>query len=268
MSGRLPISACLMTLNEERNLPDCLASLAFCDDIVVVDSFSTDRTMEFARKHTDRVFQRPWPGNVGQRAFSVAQARNDWVLVVDADERVTPALQEEIVAALASPGGCAGFLVPRRTFYLGRWIEHGDWVPDRKVRFFDRRRAIVGGTDPHDRVDVEGLVGKFRSPLEHYAYRDLSHHLATTDRYSRTAALELRKAGRRFHARDLVLRPLVRFLKGYLLKRGFLDGIAGLAVAVGTSHFVFMKYLKLYELERGLDARAEKSPPATRSPGE
>jgi glycosyltransferase involved in cell wall biosynthesis len=223
--------------------------------------------MEIARKHTDRVFQRAWPGNVAQRAFSIAQARHDWVLVLDADERVTPALEKEIVAVLASPDGRAGYLIPRRTFYLGRWIDHGDWAPDHKLRLFDRRRAIVGGTDPHDRVDVDGPVGKLRAPLEHYAYRNLSHHLATTDAYSCTAALGMRREGRRVRAWDLVLRPMVRFIKGYVVKGGFLDGIAGLAVAVGTSHYVFMKYLKLYELEHGLGGAAGGPPSVTRPPG-
>ncbi len=268
MSGdRIPVSACVLTLNEEKRLAGCLASLAFCDDTVVVDSFSTDRTIAIAHKHTDRIFQRPWPGFAAQRAFAIAPARHDWVLVVDADERVTPDLEGAIRTVIGAPDPPAGYLIPRRTFYLGRWIEHGDWVPDYVLRLFDRRHARVAGSDPHDRIEVTGRVGKLSAKIEHLTFRDLSDHLATTDAYSRVAAAEMRRAGRRFRWWDLVILPALRFVKGYFLKRGFLDGIPGLGVAVGTSHYVFMKYLKLYELERGLDAPAEKPPSATRPPG-
>jgi glycosyltransferase involved in cell wall biosynthesis len=255
--ARLPISACVLTLNEEEQLPRCLASLSFCDDIVVVDACSTDRTVEVAGKHTDRVFRRDWAGFPAQRAFAIAQARHDWVLVVDADERVTPALRDAIAAVLADQAGVLGCRIPRRTFYLGRWIDHGDWVPDRVLRFFNRRHARVVGADPHDRIEVRGPVVDLSAPLEHYTFRDLSHHLVTTDAYSRTAAAEMHRSGRRFRWWDLLLRPPFRFFKGYVLKLGLLDGIAGLAVAVGTAHYVFMKYLKLYELERGLDEPPE-----------
>jgi glycosyltransferase involved in cell wall biosynthesis len=270
VSARLPITACVLTLNEERNLPDCLDSVRFCEEIVVVDSFSTDRTLEVARKHTDRLFQRAWEGFAAQRSFAITQARHDWVLVIDADERATPELEAAIRTIFASDPGAgraSGYLIPRRTFYLGRWIDHGDWVPDQVLRLFDRRVARVVGSDPHDRIEVSGRTGRIGARLVHYGFRDLSHHLATTDAYSRVAAAEMRRAGRRFRWWDLVLRPFARFVKGYLLKRGFLDGIPGLAVAIGTSHYVFVKYLKLYELERGLDAPRDGGPPPTRPPG-
>jgi glycosyltransferase involved in cell wall biosynthesis len=265
---RIPVSVCVLTMNEEKRLPHCLASLAFCDDIIVVDSFSTDRTIEIARKHTSRILQRPWSGFARQRAFAIAQAGHDWVLIVDADERVTPELEQAIRAAIAAPDPPGGYLIPRRTFYLGRWIRHGDWVPDMVLRLFDRRRARVAGSDPHDRIEVTGRVGRLSGRIEHHTFHDLSHHLATTDAYSRVAAGEMRSAGRRFRWWNLVIRPTFRFVKGYFLKLGFLDGIPGLAVAVGTSHYVFMKYLKLYELERGLDVPPEAPAPATRPPGE
>jgi glycosyltransferase involved in cell wall biosynthesis len=268
MNGeRIPVSTCVLTLNEEKRIAECLASLAFCDDIIVVDSLSTDRTVEIARKHTDRVFQRRWSGFSEQRAFAIAQARHDWVLVLDADERVTPDLEAAIRAVINAPDPPAGYLIPRRTFYLGRWIEHGDWVPDYVLRLFDRRRARVAGSDPHDRIEVTGRVGRLSAKIEHLTFRDLADHLATTDAYSRVAAAEMHRAGRRFRWWDLVFRPAFRFVRGYFLRFGFLDAIPGLAVAVGTSHYVFMKYLKLYELEHGLDAPVEKPPSATRPPG-
>jgi glycosyltransferase involved in cell wall biosynthesis len=175
----LPLSAVLITKDEEERLPDALASVRFCDEIVVVDAGSTDRTRDIAQEAGARVLVKtPWPGYALQRNAAVEAARHDWVLCLDADERVTPALRDEIQAARAQGfPGCDGYRMPRVAFYLGRWIRGTDWYPDRQLRLFDRRRGRWRETLIHESVRVEGRVGRLRGELEHFTYRDVSHHL-------------------------------------------------------------------------------------------
>ena len=172
---RARLSACIIAMDEQDRLPDCLASLDFCDEIVVVDSHSTDGTREVAAVHGARVIERDWPGHVAQKEFTVRAATHDWVLCVDADERVSPQLRAEILA-LRDAGfpGQAGWRFPRLSSYLGRWMRHGGWYPDRQLRLFDRRRGRWGGHDPHDRVELEGEPGTLRGDLLHYPYRDFA----------------------------------------------------------------------------------------------
>ncbi|MDH3519892.1 MAG: glycosyltransferase family 2 protein [Myxococcales bacterium] len=245
------ISACIVTRDEEDRLGDCLASLAWCDEIVVVDSHSTDRTREIAAAAGARVIERDWPGHVAQKEFAIREARHDWVLCIDADERVSPELAGQITA-LRDAGfpGCAGWEVPRVSSYLGRWIRHGTWYPDRKLRLFDRRRGRWSGRDPHDRVSLEGRKARLTGELLHHPYRSLEEHLATIDRYTTIMARELHATGRRARLRDLVLRPPARFLVSYVLRGGWLDGWRGLLMASLAAHYVRLKYFKLWILER------------------
>jgi glycosyltransferase involved in cell wall biosynthesis len=179
------LSACIVALDEEDRLGDCLASLRWCDEIVVVDSHSTDRTREIAAAAGARVIERDWPGHVAQKEFAIRQARHDWVLCIDADERVSPELEKEIVELRAAGfPDMAGWEVSRLSSYLGRWIRHGTWYPDLKLRLFDRRRGRWAGRDPHDRVEVDGPVGRLGGELLHHPYRSLEEHLATIDRYT------------------------------------------------------------------------------------
>ncbi len=248
---RPALSACIVTRDEEDRLPECLDSLRFCDEILVVDSHSRDRTREFAAARGARVVLRDWPGHVAQKEFAIREARHDWVLCVDADERVSPALAEEIIGLRAAGfADFAGFSVPRLSRYLGRWIRHGTWYPDWKLRLFDRRRGRWGGRDPHDRVLVQGATRRLRGELLHDPYRSLEEHLATIDRYTTTMAAQLHADGRRAQLSDLVLRPPLRFLGFYLLRRGFLDGWRGLLLAYLAAHYVRLKYAKLWVLDR------------------
>jgi glycosyltransferase involved in cell wall biosynthesis len=249
--ARVPVTACIITCDEEDNLPDCLASLeGLCAEIVVVDSGSTDRTVDLARRAGARVIETDWPGHVAQKTRAVEAAETDWVLCLDADERLSPELRAEIETVLGGDPVAAAYSFPRLTRYLGRWIRHGGWYPDRKVRLFDRRRGRWGGVDPHDHVEVDGPVVKLRGDLHHHTYRDLSDHLRFIDRYTTIAAKEKRAAGERFRLHRLVLRPVGKVLRMYLLRVGFLDGLAGLVVAVLGGTYVFLKYAKLWELER------------------
>ena len=246
------LSACVIACDEADRIDECLASLAFCDEIVVVDSHSRDATRELAAARGARVIERDWPGHVAQKEFAIRAARHDWVLCVDADERISPQLAEEI-ARLRDAGfpGPPGWRLPRISSYFGRWIRHGTWYPDPQLRLFDRRRGRWGGRDPHDRVALEGAPGALRGKLLHHPYRSLEDHLATIDRYTTTLANGLAQDGRRARLVDLALRPPARFLRSYLLQAGFLDGWRGLLLASLAAHYVRLKYAKLWLLTRG-----------------
>ena len=244
---RPAISACIVARDEEDRLPACLDSLGFCDEILVVDSHSRDRTRELATARGARVLERDWPGHVAQKEFAIRQAAHDWVLCVDADERVSPALAAEI-ARLREGGfdGVAGYAFPRLSRYLGREIRHGTWYPDWKLRLFDRRRGRWGGRDPHDRVEVEGPTRRLTGDLLHEPYRSFEEHLATIDRYTTIMADQLHAEGRRARLSDIVWRPPLRFLGFYALRGGFLDGWRGLLLATMAAHYVWLKYAKLW----------------------
>jgi glycosyltransferase involved in cell wall biosynthesis len=247
---RPKLTLCVITLNEEDRLGPCLESASFADDVVVVDSGSTDRTREIAESHGARVVTNEFEGHVQQKNHAVDLAETDWILSLDADERVTPELRAEIGRALEGGDLPAAFSMPRRTFYLGRWIDHGGWYPDRKVRLFDRRRARWGGVNPHDHVQVDGDAVKLSGDIEHYSYRSISDHLKQIDFFTTIAAKEKAAAGQKPRLWRLLLHPFGKVLRMYLLKLGFLDGRAGFIVAVLGGYYVFLKYAKLWELSR------------------
>lgn len=249
-SARPTVSAIVVCFNEEENIRDCLESLRWCDEIVVVDSFSTDRTVEICRQYTDRIIQRPWAGYRAQKAFAHSQATKDWVLLVDSDERVPVVLRDEIGAALEHDGAdCAGFSVPRLVFYLRRWWRRGGWYPDHDVRLFRRDQATWGGSDPHEKILVDGKVRRLKHPLHHFSYRNIDDHIQRINRFTSISSAELRKDGQRWRLADALLRPAIRFFRSYVVKRGFMEGFAGFYVAVTAAVYVFLKYAKLWEIE-------------------
>jgi len=245
------VSACIIAFNEEDRIADCIRSVEWCDEVLVVDSHSTDRTREVSGDLGARVVERDWPGHVAQKEFAIRAAKHDWVLCIDADERVSPALREQILA-LRENGfhGAAGWQMPRMSCYLGRWIRHGTWYPDLCLRLFDRRRGRWGGHDPHDRVELDAKPRRLRGDLLHYPYRSFAEHLRTIDHYTTIMAQGLKERGRRPRVTDLVLRPAVRFVRFYFLKLGFLEGWRGLLLAYLAAHYVRLKYAKLLVLER------------------
>jgi glycosyltransferase involved in cell wall biosynthesis len=243
-------------MDEEDNIAECLGSADFVQERIVVDSHSKDATRERAAACGARVVERDWPGHVQQKNFAIDQAANEWVLCLDADERVSPELRASILAALGRADLPDGFEMARRTWYLGRWIRRGGWYPDRKIRLFRRTKGRWGGENPHDRVRVEGRVERLEGDLLHYSYRSISDHLRTIDSFTTIAAREKHAAGRRAGVVDLTLRPFGKFLRMYVLKLGLLEGRAGFVVAVLGSFYVFLKYAKLWRLGReGRDGR-------------
>jgi len=250
--ARPGISACVITLNEADRIEACLASLAFCDEIVVVDSGSTDATVEIARARGARVLTRAFDGYRRQKDFAVRAASCDWVLCVDADERVTATLRNSIEQAQATGFPAAGFRFARATEYFGAFLRHGNAYPDRVMRLFDRRRGgFRGDREIHEHASVDGDVRTLSGDLEHRAYRSLSDQLARLDRYALLMAEHLHKRGRRAHAYNLVLNPCWRFLRGYVLRAGFLDGWRGLVYAYVEANYVRQKFIKLWLLDRG-----------------
>ncbi len=264
--ARPSVSACIIAFNEEENIRACLESVAWADEIIVVDSFSTDRTVEIAKAFDPKVkvIQRAWPGHVEQKNFALNQASGDWVLSVDADERVSPELKQEILDTFdRGVEGVAGFSVPRKTWYLGRWIMRGGWYPDRKVRLVRRGAARWKGVNPHDHLYAEGRVADLKGDLIHYTYRDISDHLRTIDSFTTISSREL-YARKRGHALlHMLLNPVARFLRMYVLQLGFLDGQAGFVLAVLSSYYVFLKYAKLWELWRQGGPSGGKRPPSS-----
>ncbi len=247
------VTACIVSFNEERNIRRCLESVKWCDEIVVVDSFSKDRTVEIAREYTDKVIQREWPGFRVQKEFARLQGTREWSLLLDADEEISPLLKDEMLRELARNNGAVdGYEIPRMVNYFGKWIRHGDWYPDRKLRLYRKERGEVFGTDPHDFVKVEGGLKRMKNPIFHYTYDGLEHQMKTINSYSSISAVQMYKMGRRAYPHDLFLRPFWKFLRGYLFKHGFLDGKSGLVIAFLTSFEVWLKYLKLRNLQRGL----------------
>ncbi len=263
---REKISACVITFNEEQKIRRCLASLTWCDELVVMDSFSTDRTVEICREFTDRVYQHQWLGYVGQRNLVRELATHPWILFLDADEEVSPGLRDEILARFErAPAACLGYEFPRLVYYLGRWIRHGEWYPDVKLRLFNKTYGRTEGEEPHDRVVVNGPVCRLRHPVFHYTYDDVRDHLDTLNRFSSISAQQKFIAGSRFHWHDLLFRPVFRFFKGYVLRAGFLDGMPGFLIAVLNGYAAFVKYVKLWELwhrEKGR-SRKPRDTPAT-----
>lgn len=247
------LSVTVITRDEARHIDACLASVAWADERLVIDSGSTDGTADLARARGARVIVRDWPGYAAQKNFAASEAAHDWILSIDADERVSAPLAAEIQAQLArlpDGAGPAGYRIPRVTWHLGRWIRTTDWYPDYQLRLYDRRRARWTPRRVHESVQADGDVGRLANDLEHYAYRDLAHHHHTMDRYTTLAAEEMYDAGRRAGLLDLVLHPQAAFLRNYILRGGFKDGLPGFLISSMNAHYVFLKFAKLYERQR------------------
>jgi glycosyltransferase involved in cell wall biosynthesis len=250
------LSVTVIALNQEDHIGPCLESVAFADEIVVVDTGSTDRTVELARARAARVISVPWQGFGRTKNFALDQARGEWVFSLDTDERVPRALKEEILAVVRAGGPLHGYRVPRKNYVGSRWVRRLGWWPDYTLRLFRRQQGRFREREVHEEVAVAGPVGRLAAPLEHYSYRDLAEYAARQERYARLAARELARQGRRPVAGELLLRPLATFLKLYLLRGGLLEGALGLGLALESSRYNYKKYHYLRELTRGVDLHA------------
>ena len=245
----MPLSVVLITRNAAAQLPDCLASVAFADEVVVVDSGSSDGTADLAAHYGARVVQKEWLGFGRQKQFAVEQAAHDWVLCLDADERVSPELAASLVRALAAPAAPV-YRMARRNRFLGRWLRHGEGYPDWSLRLFDRRQARWSDDAVHEKVLHSASPATLSGDLLHESAEDLGRYLDKQNRYSTLAAEELHRQGRRAGVAELALSPLVRFVKFYFFRLGCLDGMPGLAhISIGCMNS-FLKYAKLIELQK------------------
>jgi glycosyltransferase involved in cell wall biosynthesis len=251
------VTATIITRNEAANIEAALASVAWADEVIVVDSESTDGTADLARKRGARVEVRPWPGYSAQKNYAASIASHDWILSLDADERVTKPLADEIRALLGADPPPGGYRVPRVSHYLGRWIRGTDWYPDYQLRLYNRRAGEWNGRRVHESVALKGQPGVLSRELEHYPYRDIGHHLATIDRYTTLAADEMRANGRRVTPAGLVLHPPLAFLRNYVLRGGFRLGGVGFVVSVLNSYYVFLKLAKAWAGSAPPDARLD-----------
>ena len=244
------LSVTVITKNEAADIGQALESVRFADDIVVVDSRSTDDTVAIARRYTDRVVVRDWPGYIEQKNYAASLAANDWILSLDADERVTPELATELQAlnAAAAPPEAA-FRIKRVTWHLGRWIRTTDWYPDYQLRLYNRTFAEWTGRYVHEAVTVRGVVGDLRGEIQHYAYRDIADHLETIDRYTTLAARQMHEDGRPAGVMQIAGHPPLAFLRNYIARGGIRDGIPGFIISAMNAYYVGLKFAKLWELQ-------------------
>lgn len=240
----MKISATIITFNEERNVARVIESLRCCDEILVLDSGSNDRTVEIAKKLGARVVEASWHGYAAQKNIAAELAAHDWILALDADESLSEALEAEIWQIKKAGPKYDGFTVPRLAQYLGRWILHSGWHPDRKVRLFNKQKAKWVGDFVHESVTVSGSVGHLNSNLLHFTCSSLSEHLRSMDSYTTLAAQEIAARERNVGFAKLLFDPPWTFFRTYILKTGFLDGVEGLAIAYMAALYNFVKYSK------------------------
>ncbi len=255
----MTISVAIVAMDEEANIARTLASVRWADEIVLVDSGSKDHTCDIAREYGARVIVEPWRGYVAQKQYAIDLCTKDWVLLLDADEEVSPGLADEIRAAIADPNAVSGYWLPRKNLFLGRWMRHGGFYPDPKLRLFRRGQGFVTGHDPHDRCELKpGLSGnatqkthQFKHAMVHYTYPNLTLYIGHMNRYSSLGAqLAVTKGHRSFSFADIVVRPWATFVYNYFFRLGFLDGREGLLLHLYHAVYVSWKYAKAWELSR------------------
>jgi len=251
------LSVTIICKNESENIGRALESVRWADEVIVVDSESTDDTVRVARRFTDRVIVRAWPGYIEQKNYAASLATHDWILSLDADERVTPVLRDDIRSALTAESGAAAYRMPRVTWHLGRWIRTTDWYPDYQLRLYDRRASRWVGKYVHEGVSVNGSIGSLRGEIEHFPYRSISEHLETINLYTSYAARQMSENGQRGGLLQIAGHPPLAFLRNYIAKGGIRDGVPGLIISTLNAYYVFLKFAKLRELQRTASVEPE-----------
>ena len=240
----MKVSVTIITLNEEANIRQCLESVRWADEIIVSDSGSADRTASICREYGARVYHDAWHGYGKQKNICASRASNAWILNVDADERITPELKDEILGVLKE-GGKDGYRIARKNYFGARWIKHCGWYPDYNIRLYRKDRGSFNEVKVHEAVTVDGAVGTLKNPLVHLTYKDIPHYFARMQRYSTLAAEEMKDRGKTAGALDVILRPPFTFLNMFVLKLGFLDGQMGLTLSMLYARYTHAKYSKL-----------------------
>ncbi len=250
INQKLPLSVSFITFNEESNLPRALDSIKdIASEIIVVDSHSTDKTREIAKKYGAKVYEENWKGHIAQKNSALEKCTQPWILSLDADEEVSPELKNSIIKAIKEPFA-DGYYLNRKTFHLGRWLNHA-WQPDWKLRLVKKSaNPRWSGYDPHDVLVINGKTAKLKGFLYHYSYKNIEDHFQRLIKYAKTAANSYHKQGIKFSFAKLILHSSFAFIKEYFLKRGFLDGLPGLEASIGSFFYVFLKYMFLWEIEK------------------
>jgi glycosyltransferase involved in cell wall biosynthesis len=243
------LSVIIITKNEQDNIKDCLESIKWADEIIVVDSGSTDKTKEICRKYTDKFYVKDWPGFGIQKQRALELATHKWVLSVDADERVTPELRDEIINKMAHDSNIIGYLIPRLSNYLGKDIYHAGWYPDYTLRLVKKQKSHFTEDIVHEKMVVDGSIEKLSNHFLHYPYKDIAHHMQKLNSYSSLSAEKMHASGRCISWPMILFKAFFGFVRAYILRKGFLDGWQGFVVSVSTALSVYYKYLKLKELK-------------------
>lgn len=247
----MDISVVIITYNEQERLEPTLKSVAdVAAEIIIVDSYSTDDTIKIAKKYTQKVFTRKWTNYSDQKNFANSKAAFPWILSLDADERISPELKEELLQLKDREPEANGFSMPRQVFYLGRWIKHTVWYPDRKLRLFRKDKAYWEGEFVHEKLILEGEAKKLNGPLLHFTYSSIHEHLDQINAFSDLAAQKLYAKQKKCGWAKLVLQPIFGFIKSYYFKAGILDGFAGFVVSVLHGYSIFLRYAKLREIRK------------------
>lgn len=255
---KIKLSVAVITYNEEKNIRDCIESFHdLADEVIVLDSYSTDKTLEIAQSYSKvQVYQHPFTGHIEQKNRAIALCSGEWILSLDADERVSPKLREEIKQVLNNPNPkFVGYKIPRLTFHLGRFIRHGGWYPLKRYRLFKKGMGVWTGENPHDYIEIQGKGGVLNGDIIHYSFQDLSHQIDTINKFSSIVALTRHEKKVKFPILKSLYKPFVKFLECYIFKLGFLDGYAGFVIAISSAFSTFLKFAKLYELNQNLIQR-------------
>ena len=247
---RAKLTAIVTTFNEEANIQECLRCLSFADEVLVADSFSTDKTLEIARDFGARIVQREYQCAASQKNWAIPQASHEWVLLCDADERVTDELRQEVQELLSGQPQHVGYSIPRANCFLGRWIRHCGWSPERdsNTRLFLRDRSRYEEKEVHADIICDGPVGVINSPLMHYSFVTIDQYISKMNRYTTWAARDILSSGRKVGGLEVSLRPIGTFLRMYVLQAGFLDGVHGLILCIASAFYTFAKYAKAWLL--------------------
>ena len=254
------LSVIIITLNEGTNIRACLESVAWADEIIVVDAQSDDETEAICREFTDKVFVRSWPGYAAQKEFALQQSTSSWVLNIDADERVHPELAEEIQQILNDETANDGYLIPRRSFFLSKWIRHCGWYPGYQLRLFRKAKTKVSQVHVHEGFLVDGSIGKLRGDIDHYSHPSLFQSLAKLDKYSSLEALDRFASRKRIRWYDFFLHPLSNFLLKYVRQKGFLEGMHGFLLSWISALLKMVLYMKMWRLQKQAASSIQAAP--------